>query len=133
MRPGGRLLGDRLGVRVLAIDALVEAAQEVDRLEVLATAVLVGDPLAVLARVVEVEHRRDGVDAQPVGVEHLQPEQGVGAQEVLHLVAPVVEDVALPVGLVPLARVVVLVEVRAVEVRRGRARRWGSATGPSRG
>ena len=57
-----------------------------------------GHPLAGLAGVVEVEHRGDAVDAQPVDVELLQPVQGVGDQEVAHLRAPEVEDVGAPLG-----------------------------------
>jgi WD40 repeat protein len=45
---------------------------------VLASAVLVGRPLAVLAGVVEVEHGRDGVHPEPVDVVLLEPVQGVG-------------------------------------------------------
>ena len=115
-RPRGRLLGDGLHVGVLAVDGLVERAQELDRLEVLVAAVLVRDPLARLARVVEVEHRRDRVDAQAVDVVLVEPEQRAREQEAAHLVAAVVEDVAVPVGVEALARIGVLVEVRAVEV-----------------
>ena len=46
---------------------------------------------------------------------HLQPEQRVGDEEVLHLVPAVVEDQRAPVGMLALARVGVLVEMRAVE------------------
>ena len=77
---------------------------------------LVGDPLAVPARVVEVEHRRDGVDAQAVDVVAVEPEHGARHQERAHLVAAVVEDAALPLGVEALARVGVLEEMRAVEV-----------------
>ena len=78
-------------------------------------AVDVGRPLAVLAGVVEVEHRGDAVDAQPVGVELLEPVDRVGVEEVAHLATPEVEDVGAPL-LVPAAlRVGVLVERRAVE------------------
>ena len=86
------------------------------RLEVLAAAVLVGDPLARLARVVEVEHRGDGVHPQAVDVVALEPEQRVGDQEVGDLAPAVVEDPRAPVGVLAQARVVVLVEVGAVEV-----------------
>ena len=68
------------------------------------------------ARVVEVEHRRDGVDPEAVDVVLVEPEQGVADQEVGDLGAAVVEDVGVPVVVVPLARVGVLVEVGAVEV-----------------
>ena len=40
-------------------------------------------------REIEVEHRRDGVDAQAVEVVLLEPEQGVREQEVADLVPPV--------------------------------------------
>ena len=54
--------------RHLGVEDLVELPQEGDRLEVLAPAVLVGHPLAGRARVVAVEHRGDGVDAEAVDV-----------------------------------------------------------------
>ena len=95
----------------------MSSLQERDGLEVLAAAELVRHPLARLARVVEVEHRGDGVDAQPVDVELLEPEERVREQEVAHLVAAEVEDERAPVGMRAAARVGVLVERRAVEAR----------------
>ena len=94
------------------VDDGVQLLEERDGLEVLAAAVRVRHPLARLARVVEVEHRGDGVDAQPVDVELLEPVQGVGDEEVAHLVAPEVEHERAPVGVLALAGVGVLVERR---------------------
>ena len=94
---GGRLLGDHLDVGVVGVDAGVELAQEVDGLEVLPAPDGVGQPLALLARVVEVDHGRHGVDPQAVGVVGGKPVLGRGGEEAAHLVAPVVEDEALPV------------------------------------
>ena len=68
-----------------------------------------------LARVVEVEHRGDRVDAKAVDVILVQPEQRVREQEAPHLVAPVVEDQRPPVLVLPLPRVGVLVQRGAVE------------------
>ncbi len=99
-----------------AVGHLVELAQEADGLEVLAPAVLVGHPLAAAARVVAVEHRRDRVHAQPVGVVLAQPVEGARDEEVAHLVAAVVEDQRAPVGVGAAPRVRVLVERRAVEL-----------------
>src|ERR1043165_6823784 len=73
-RPGSRLFGDRLRVGMRLVNLLVEAAEKLDRPKIFAPAELVGNPFAVLARVVEVEHRRDGVDAEPVGVIAPEPE-----------------------------------------------------------
>ena len=114
-RPRGGLLGDGHDAGDTLVRRRVDLLQERHRLEVLAAAELVGDPLARLARVVEVEHRRDGVDAKPVDVELLEPEQGVRDQEVAHLGAPEVEDVGAPVELLAPPRVGVLVEGGAVE------------------
>ncbi len=115
--PGGRLLGRADDPRLAGVGDLVELLEERDRLQVLAPAVLVGHPLAGLAGVVEVEHRGHGVDAQAVGVVLAQPVQGAGEQEVPHLVAPEVEDQRAPVGVRAAARVGVLVQRGAVELR----------------
>ena len=53
----------------------------------------------------------------PSAVELARPEQRVGEQEVAHLVAPVVEDQRAPVRVLAAARVLVLVQRRAVEAR----------------
>ncbi len=113
--PRGRLLGGHDHAGHAPVRDLVQLAQEVDRLEVLAAAVDVRQPLPLVARVVEVEHRRDGVDAQAVGVVALEPEERAREQEVPHLGAAVVEDQRPPVGVRPAARILVLVEGGAVE------------------
>ena len=114
-RPGGRLLRDREHARLAVVQHLVQLLQERDRLQVLAAAELVRHPLALLARVVEVEHRRDRVDAEAVGVELAHPVERVREQEVPHLVPAEVEDQRAPVGMRAAARILVLVQRRAVE------------------
>ena len=116
---GGRLLRDRHDPGKATVDALVHLTQEGDGLEVLAPAVDVRRPLAGLARVVEVEHRGDGVDPQPVDVVALAPEQRVGDEEVAHLGASEVEDQRAPVGMLAALGVGVLVQCRAVESAQG--------------
>ena len=100
-----------------AVDHLVHLLEERHGVEVLAAAELVRHPLAFLARVVEVEHRRDGVHAYAVDVVLAQPEERVREQEVAHLVAAVVEDQRAPVRVGAAARVLVLVERGSVEAR----------------
>ena len=114
-RPRRRLLRDHRDAGVRAVDDRVQLPQERRRLEVLPAAVAVRHPLAGLARVVEVEHRRDGVDPEAVGMELLEPVEGVREEEVAHLVARVVEDERPPVGVRAAPRVRVLVQRRAVE------------------
>ena len=114
-RPGGGLLGDRDDPGHPLVCRGVGLLEQAHRLEVLAAAVDVGDPLAVLAGVVEVEHRGDAVDPQAVDVELLHPVDRVGHEEVAHLHPAEVEDVGAPLGVPALARVGVLVERQAVE------------------
>jgi len=83
---------------VFAVAELVQALDEVDRFEVLVAAVHVGHPVAGLARVVQVEHRGDGVDAQAVDVVALEPEEGVAKQEIADFGPAVVEDLRAPVA-----------------------------------
>ena len=111
-------------------DALVHAPEEVDRLQVLVPAEAVRNPLAGLARVVEIEHRRDRIDAQPVEMIVLEPEAGIGDEEGRDLLAAVIVDVCAPVLMEALARIGVLVEMGAVEERRDRAGRWEMAGNP---
>ena len=87
------------------------------RLEILATAVLVRDPAAFGPAVVEIEHRGDRIDAQPVDAVAVEPEQRAGEQEVRDLGAAVIVDQRIPVEVPALLRIGVLVERGAVEMR----------------
>jgi hypothetical protein len=82
------ILGNRRWCREIAEGARVHFAQEVDCLQVLPPAMDVRDPLVGLAAVIEVEHGGHCIDAQRIDVEALQPEQGVGDQEVADLRRP---------------------------------------------
>ena len=66
---------------MLFVGFLVEAAEEVDGFEIFASAEFVGNPLALLARIVEIEHGGDGVHAQAVDVIFVEPEHGARHQE----------------------------------------------------
>ena len=93
----------------------LSSRRKIDRGQVLAPAVRVRHPLAGLAAVVEVQHRRHPVDAKAVGVEAVHPEHGAREEKASDLVSRVVEDEAAPLGVNPLPRIGVFVEVRAVE------------------
>ena len=89
--------------------------QELDGFQVLPAAVDVRRPAAYRARVVQVEHRCNGVHPQAVDVVLLEPVQRVGDQEVAYLGPAEVEHVSAPVELLASARVGMLVERGAVE------------------
>src|SRR6266436_8438024 len=100
---GGRLLRVGLNVRMLFVSFEVEAAQEVDGFQVLAPAELVRNPFILLARVVEIEHGSDGVNAKAVGMIFVQPEHGARHEEAAHFAATAVKDESLPIGMEALA------------------------------
>ena len=118
-RPRRRLLGHHHHAGVGSVHNLVEFPQEGDGVCVLPAAELVGHPLPVPAAVVEVEHRGDGVDAQPVHMELVEPVPGRRDQERAHLVAAEVELQRAPVGVGGPPGVAVLVEGGAVEMHEG--------------
>ena len=115
-RPARRFFGDGQDSRVLMVANLVEPLEEIDGLEVFVAAEHVGDPLAGLARVVQVNHRRHRIDAQAVNVVAVQPEQRVAEEEVAYLGTAVVENLGAPVAVFAQPRVGVLVKVCAVKV-----------------
>jgi hypothetical protein len=89
----------------VVVDRLVQLAQEGGTSSSRGP-VAVRDPFA-LSGVVEVKHQA-GVDAQAVGVERPATDRR-SREEARDLVAAIVEDVALPVGMEPLARIGMLV------------------------
>ena len=114
--PGGGLLGHHEHVGVGGEDGGVQLLQEVNGLQILVTAVDVGDPLPVLAAIVQIEHGGDGIHPQAVHVVLLQPEHGGGEEEGADLAAAIVKDVGAPVGVGALAGVGVFIGGGAVEL-----------------
>jgi len=93
----------------------VELFEKLDGFEIFAAAVLVANPVAAFAAVVEEEHGGDGVDAEAVDVEVFEPEDGVRDEEGTDLIAAVVEDVGAPAEVFALAGIGVFVEGGAVK------------------
>ena len=98
------------------INRSIHRAQKIDRLQILAAAEFVGNPLTFLARIIEVEHGGHRIDAQAIGVIFRQPVQGIAEQKAAHFLATQIENRTVPVGMKPLTRIGMLKEMRAVEV-----------------
>src|SRR5881396_2689947 len=101
---------------VNSVDRLVEFPDERDSLQVLSATVLVRDPFSFLARVVEIDHRGNSIDPQPIRMILIQPEERTAHQKRADLVLPKVEDIAVPVRMVALPRIRILVEMRSIIV-----------------
>src|SRR6266576_1268778 len=114
--PRGRLFRDGLDSRMLFVSLGVELAQKINGFEILTSTKFVRNPLASLARVVEIKHGSDRIYYQAIDVIFIQPEQATGHKKAAHFVATVVEDESLPVGMKTLAGIGVLVQMCAIEV-----------------
>ena len=114
-RPGGRFLSDGVYVRILLVDGLIQKAQKGNRFEVLPPALGIKDPGAWLSGVIEIEHGGHCIDAQAISMIDVQPKQRTAEQETLHLIAPIIKHIGVPIWMDALARIRVLIEMRAVE------------------
>src|SRR6266496_767470 len=114
--PGRGLFGDSENPGESAVSDFVHALEEIDGVEVFAASELIRDPLAGLARVVEIKHGGAGVHAETVNVVLVEPKEGVRNQIVLDFVAAVIVNEGAPVGMRALSRVGVFVEMRAIEL-----------------
>ena len=103
----------------MLVAEFVRLLEEKDRLEILAAAESVRDPLPRLARVIEIKHRRDRIHAQAVDVIFVEPEERVGDEEIAHFVAAEIENQRAPILVLALPRIGVFVEIRAVKLREG--------------
>ena len=113
--PRGGFFRDRQHAREIAKQQIVHLTEEVCRFDVFASAILVGDPSAGIAVVVEVDHGRDGIDSDSINVVFVKPKQRVGDEIVADLVAIVVEHQRAPFFVFAFTRIFVFVEVRSVE------------------
>jgi hypothetical protein len=73
-RPGSRFFGESLRIGIIAIDSLVQVAQESNRIQVLPAAITVGNPFAFFAAIIQVKHRRHRIQAQSVNMIFIKPE-----------------------------------------------------------
>src|SRR3546814_573685 len=89
---------------MVLVDLFIEAAQKGYCLQILVAAVNVRHPVGLLPRVVEIQHRGHGIHTQAVGVINIHPVEGAAEQKAAHLVAAVVENVAVPIGMEALER-----------------------------
>ena len=116
---GGFLSDQKRSIFSLLVDG-IQVLQELNRLQVLLSAILIRDPFALIFSIVQVQHRCHRVHADAVGVVFFRPEQGIGNQEVFHLRTSIVVKERSPVRMLALPRVKMLVEAGAVEARQSK-------------
>src|SRR5207253_10014467 len=93
----------------------VQFFQQRDRFQIFAPTKFVWHPLAFFAAIIEIEHRSYCIDAQPIEMKLAQPEECIADEKITDLVAPVIENVSAPVGMLAFAWIEMLVQRRAVE------------------
>ena len=117
-RPGGGFLGNHRHARKFIAHLSVGRAQQLAGLDVFVPALIVGSPLAFLARVVQVQHRSHGIHTQSVGVKHVAPKAGVGCEKIFYLRLAVIEHRRAPVRVLTALRIGMLVQGPAIELRK---------------
>ena len=100
----------------MAIDQLIHLAQKRNGLQIFVAAVLVGNPLAVFARIIQIQHGSNGINAQAVNMKFLKPIQSAGAKEIAHLVATVVINFRPPVAVFSFARIGMFIQMGTVKL-----------------
>ena len=98
------------------IKGAVHRAEEFGRLPILASAVAIGDPFARLTAVITVEHRGDGIHAQPIDMIALSPEQRIVDEEGRNLPPPEIIDGGVPIGVEAKLRVGMFIQRCAIEM-----------------
>src|SRR6266550_3164776 len=93
----------------------VETFQEIDGIKIFAATKGIRDPLPFLARIVEIQHRSDGIHAQTVDVILVEPVERVCDEKIADLIASEVKNERAPIRLLALARVHVLVKISAIK------------------
>ena len=114
-RPRSRFLGHRDHAGEFAVHHVVGVTQQLHRFEVLIAAVDIRRPLAFLARVIEVQHRRHRVHAQAVHVKHIAPKARVGGDEILNLGSAVIKHRRTPIRMLAALGIRMLKKRRAIE------------------
>ncbi len=87
-----------------------------NRVYIFLPAVTIRHPFTLTPPIIKIQHRRDSIDAKPVDMVFVKPEQGIADQKTLDLVTSVVEHESVPVRLLGLSRIGVLIKMRAVEI-----------------
>ncbi len=130
--PRGRFLGNRQNAGVLQVRLQIEFLDERNGLQIFAAAKFVGNPIARLPAVIEVQHRGHGVDPQAIDVVLVEPKQGVAQQEIANFIATIVENERSPIGMFAAARIFVFVHAPCHRSGAGRGHRGGNVREPNR-
>ena len=93
----------------------VQFAQEGNGFQIFIAAILVGNPIAGVTGIIQVEHGRNGINSQTVYVELLKPENRAGYQKVFDFIAAKIVNQGSPVAMLAQPRVFVLVQGRAIK------------------
>ena len=99
------------------INEFIDPLQKGHGIAIVIAAIAVGQPFAGFARIIEVEHRGDGIDAKPIDVVAIEPEQRIGREKRRDFAAAKIIDRRIPIRMEPKARVGMFVKRLAVELR----------------
>ena len=103
--PGSGFLGNDQCAMVAPLHHGVQVLEELNGFQVLVASVLIGNPLAFLASVIQIEHGCNCIHPQSVHMVLLHPVEGVADQEILYFIFAIVKHLGSPVRVLTLAGV----------------------------
>ena len=108
LAPGEQVKGETYteGMRLRVY--VVEVRRSTKGPQVLISPVFIRAPLAVLLAVIQVQHRRHRIHAEPVHMKMLDPKQRIRNKEILHLRLAIVKDLCSPVRMLAFSRIRIL-------------------------
>ena len=113
--PGCRFFSDSEHAGVVEVDDFVEFFYEIDRLDIFVASIFIGYPLSFLARIVQIDHGRYGIDPEAVYMIFVEPKERVRYKIVTDLVSPVIEDQRAPLLVFALPRIFMFIEAGAIK------------------
>ena len=113
--PCRRLLRNQNRSRLSLLKHGIQMFQEFHCFQILISAVDIGDPLAIVLAVIQIQHGSHRVHADAIRMILPGPEQRVGNQEVGHLGTSIIVNQSPPVRMHPLPWVLVLIDTGHVK------------------
>ena len=115
-RPCGRFLCDHDSSMISSENNGIQMLKKFNSLQILVSAVFIGDPLTVFLTVIQVEHGCNRIYTKTINVAFLYPVKSVCDQEILHLRTSVIVDLGSPIRMLTLSRICMLIYSSSVKV-----------------
>ena len=115
-RPGRGLFGDNHCSVFPSVYDAVQMFEKFDCLQVFIIPVFVGDPLAVAASVIQIQHGGHGIHPEAVDMIVFKPVQSICNQEIGYFIFTVIKYLSTPVGMLPFSGIRIFIKRLSIEI-----------------